>query len=72
MSEQHLDTRDPVGSRCALRELEEETGINRSCIDMDLDSPISCIQYVNEKNLFKTVVNVTLFPAYASEEIPIQ
>ena len=57
---------------CAMRELEEETGIAPS--DIHLEKNMSSIHYINEKNFFKTAVHVTLFPARtrSDEEIPIQ
>ena len=55
---------------CALREMKEETGIDPDQIMIYKD--LKPIQYINEKILFKTQVNVSLFPAEASEEIPIK
>jgi len=55
---------------CALRELREETGIDPNKISIRPDQMI--VRYVNHKNLFKTHVNVSLFPAQCPEPIPIR
>lgn len=55
---------------CALRELEEETGIDSTDIKIRDDLPQ--VRYVNEKPLFKTFVNVALFPARCDEPIPLK
>lgn len=55
---------------CAIRELQEEVGIQENEIVLSMTS--SPIYYKNEKSLFKTYVNVCLFPAQCSFEIPIQ
>lgn len=46
---------------CALRELEEEVGISSDMVEFRND--LLPIEYINEKQLFKTNVNVSLFPA---------
>lgn len=55
---------------CAMRELEEEVGIKEN--EISLYPTINPVFYKNEKSLFKTYVNVCLFPAKCSFELPIQ
>lgn len=55
--------------QCALRELHEEVGIQETEIALSMTS--HPIYYKNEKSLFKTSVNVCLFPAECLSEIPI-
>jgi 8-oxo-dGTP pyrophosphatase MutT (NUDIX family) len=55
---------------CALRELKEETGIDPQSIA--LRSDMNEITYINEKSLFNTAVNVTLYPAESGTAQPIQ
>lgn len=55
---------------CALRELQEETGIDPQ--QVVLRSNLTSIQYVNEKSLFNTAVHVCLFPAESRITVPIQ
>lgn len=54
---------------CAFRELKEEVGISADGIIVRNDT--DPIQYKNEKPLFRTSVNVCLFPAECPEPIPI-
>lgn len=58
---------EPV--QCALRELEEETGIPPTDLTLFEDR---VIRYVNEKNLFKTMVHVALFPASCPAPLSIR
>lgn len=57
---------DPVC--CAMRELKEEVGICKNDISVQATEPIT---YKNEKPLFKSIVNVCLFPAECSYELII-
>lgn len=55
--------------KCAMRELKEEVGILEN--DVHLHQHMNPIHYKNEKVLFKTSVNVCLFPAECSCELKI-
>lgn len=61
--------RGETEAECALRELEEETGIDAQQVAIRSDLPT--IQYVNEKSLFHTAVHVCLFPTESKTVIPI-
>lgn len=54
---------------CALRELSEEVSIGPENVCMN--ASMMPIHYQNEKSLFKTIVNVCLFPAECKSMIPI-
>lgn len=54
---------------CAIRELQEEVGIVEN--DIVLHSNMNPITYKNEKTLFKTSVNVCLFPAECPCQLPV-
>lgn len=54
---------------CAIRELQEEVGIVEN--DIILHSTMNPIHYKNEKLLFRTFVNVCLFPAECPYELPV-
>jgi len=55
--------------KCAIRELQEEVGIVEN--DIVLQQHMNPIHYRNEKSLFKTCVNVCLFPAECPYELPV-
>lgn len=55
--------------KCAIRELQEEVGIVEN--DIVLHQNMNPIHYQNEKMLFKTCVNVCLFPAECPCELPV-
>lgn len=55
---------------CALRELSEEVSIGPENVSMN--ASLMPVRYQNEKSLFKTIVNVCLFPAECQSLIPIQ
>lgn len=54
--------------KCAMRELQEEVGISENIV---LHPTMNPIHYKNEKLLFKTFVNVCLFPAECPHELPV-
>lgn len=54
---------------CAIRELQEEVGIVKN--DIILHPTMSPIHYKNEKLLFRTFVNVCLFPAECPYQLPV-
>lgn len=55
--------------KCAMRELQEEVGFSNE--NIVLQSTMNPIHYKNEKTLFKTFVNVCLFPAECPYEFPV-
>lgn len=55
--------------KCAMRELQEEVGIHSN--DIKLHPVMNPIHYKNEKLLFKTFVNVCLFPAECPYELKV-
>jgi 8-oxo-dGTP pyrophosphatase MutT (NUDIX family) len=55
--------------KCAIRELQEEVGIVEN--DIVLQQHMNPVHYRNEKLLFKTCVNVCLFPAECPYELPV-
>jgi len=62
---------DENPERCAVRELEEETGIKASQFQIHTDLHCPPLYYQNEKPFLKTVVHVQLFPGRATNEVPI-